>query len=66
VVYCAATTDTVALFRKLKELETAEKTYNAKSGILSTCELRTPPGPRLAGRSCRDGPSGQPVRETPR
>jgi hypothetical protein len=66
VVYCAATTDTVALFRKLKELETAEKTYNAKSGILSTCELRMPPGTRLERRSCREGPSGQPGQELPR
>jgi hypothetical protein len=66
VVYCAATTDTIALFRKLKELETAEKVYNAKSGIVSTCELRMPPGTKLEGRSCREGPSGQPTREMPR
>jgi hypothetical protein len=66
VVYCAATTDTVALFRKLKELETAEKAYNEKSGILSTCELRMPPGTKLERRSCREGPSGQPGQELPR
>jgi hypothetical protein len=66
LLYCAATTDTVALFRKLKELETAEKAYNAKSGIMSTCEFRMPPGTKLDGRSCREGPSGrQPVVDRP-
>ena len=58
VVFCAATTDTVALFRKLKELEDAERAYNASSGIMSTCELRTPPAVRLEGRSCREAPAG--------
>jgi hypothetical protein len=58
VVYCAASTDTVALFRKLKELETAERDYNAKSGMMSTCEFRMPPGVKLEGRSCREAPAG--------
>ena len=58
VVYCAATTDSVALFRKLKALEDAERDYNAKSGMMSTCELRMPPGVRLEGRSCREAPAG--------
>ena len=61
LVYCAATTDTVALFRKLKELEEAEKAYNAKSGIMSTCEFRMPPGTKLEGRSCREASSKQPA-----
>jgi hypothetical protein len=58
VVYCAATTDTVALFRKLKELESAEREYNATSGMMSTCEYRMPPGVKLDGRSCREAPAG--------
>lgn len=58
VVFCAATTDTVALFRKLKELEDAERAYNASSGMMSTCELRTPPGVKLEGRSCREAAAG--------
>jgi len=58
VVFCAATTDTVALFRKLKELEDAERAYNASSGMMSTCELRVPPRVRLEGRSCREAPAG--------
>jgi hypothetical protein len=56
LVYCAATTDTAALFRKLQELEAAERRYNASSGMMSTCEFRTPPGVRLRGRSCREVP----------
>lgn len=58
VVYCAATTDTVALARKLKELEEAERKYNATSGMMSTCEFRMPPSVKLDGRSCREGPAG--------
>jgi hypothetical protein len=58
LVYCAASTDTVALFRKLKELENAERDYNAKSGMMSTCEMRMPPGVRLERRSCREAPAG--------
>jgi hypothetical protein len=59
IVYCAATTDTVTLFRKLKQLENAEKAYNAKSGMMSTCEFRMPPGTKLEGKSCREIPSAQ-------
>lgn len=58
VVYCAASTDTVALFRTLKELEDAEREYNASTGLISTCEYRMPPGVRLDGGSCREAPAG--------
>jgi hypothetical protein len=54
LVYCAATTDTVALFRKLAELEAAEKEYNLKSGLMSSCIMRAPPQVSLRGRSCRE------------
>jgi hypothetical protein len=54
LVYCAATTDTVALFRKLAELEAAEKEYNLKSGLMSSCIMREPPQVSLRGRSCRE------------
>lgn len=54
VAYCAATTDTAALFRKLAELEAAEKEYNLRSGMMSTCEMRVPPQVSLRGRSCRE------------
>src|SRR5688572_13240972 len=56
VVYCAATTDTVALMRKLRELEQAEQAYNASTGMASTCEFRMPPGVRLDGGRCREAP----------
>lgn len=58
VIYCAATTDTVALFGKLAELEKAERAYNASSGMMSTCEFRTPPGVKLDGQRCREARTG--------
>jgi hypothetical protein len=54
VKYCAATTDTVALFRKLDELKAAEQEYNLRSGMMSTCEMRLPPRVSLRERSCRE------------
>jgi hypothetical protein len=54
VKYCAATTDTVALFRKLDELKAAEQEYNLRSGMMSTCEMRLPPKVSLRDRSCRE------------
>ncbi|MDQ6633360.1 MAG: hypothetical protein M3Z10_01240 [Gemmatimonadota bacterium] len=65
LVYCAMATDTIALFGKLKELEEAEKAYNARSGMMSTCEFRMPPGTKLVGRSCREGPSTPPSFDRP-
>jgi hypothetical protein len=52
LVYCPATTDSVALYRKLEELRQAEIDYNAKAGMMSTCELRLPPNVSLEGGSC--------------
>lgn len=54
VVYCAATTDSAALFRKLNELKEAEIAYNTKSGMMSTCEMRMPPTVSASGGSCRE------------
>ena len=56
LVYCGASTDTVALFRKLHELEAAEKAYNEKSGLMSTCEMRIAPRTVLDAGSCREVP----------
>lgn len=53
LVYCAATTDTVALFRKLDELKRAEQEFNRKHGLVSTCEYRMPPETQLVGTTCR-------------
>ena len=55
-VYCAATTDTVALFGKLGELERAEAQLNERTGAVSTCEMRLPPSVGLQGGSCAATP----------
>ncbi|HEV7994231.1 MAG TPA: hypothetical protein VGP25_20575 [Gemmatimonadaceae bacterium] len=52
IVYCAATTDSAALYRKLDELKEAEMAYNAKSGMMSTCEMRMPPVVTVSGGRC--------------
>lgn len=54
LTYCAATTDSAALFRKLRELETLERGVNERSGMMSTCEFRSPPDVALVGGSCRE------------
>ncbi len=41
-----------------KELEDAEREYNASTGLISTCEYRMPPAVRLDGGSCREAPAG--------
>lgn len=56
VVYCAATTDSAMLYRKLDELKAAEEAYNRKAGLASTCEFRTPPSVVSQGGSCRATP----------
>jgi hypothetical protein len=55
VVYCAATTDSVALYSKLDSLREAEMTYNQKNGLASTCEMRMPPIVDARGGRCTDG-----------
>ncbi|MEO8621374.1 MAG: hypothetical protein ABI625_09935 [bacterium] len=56
LVYCSATTDSVALFKKLDELKAAEMKYNQSVHAISTCEFRLPPGVVAEGGSCRAGP----------
>lgn len=53
LVYCAGTTDTVALFRKLDRLRRAEEAFNVKHGVFSTCDLAGPPDTELVAGSCR-------------
>lgn len=50
--YCAKSTDSVALFRKLEAVAKAEQAYNAKYQIMSTCEFRMPPEIRVVGGAC--------------
>jgi hypothetical protein len=55
LVYCAATTDSLALYRKLDSLREAEIAYNHKGGLMSTCEIRMPPIVDARGGRCTDG-----------
>lgn len=51
--YCAATTDSIALFRALARLDTAERAYNAKYHIVSTCQMILPTRPHVVAGACR-------------
>ena len=53
LVYCSRSTDSAALFRKLAEIESAERAYNVKYQIGSTCEFRMPPTVGLTAGSCQ-------------
>jgi hypothetical protein len=53
LVYCALTTDSTALFRKLDAVAAAEREYNTHYKIVSTCEFRMPPTVALSGGSCQ-------------
>ena len=52
LVYCAQTTDSAALFRKLDAVSAAEREYNTHYKLMSTCEFRMPPIVALSGGSC--------------
>jgi len=56
LVYCSRTTDSAALFRKLAEVESAERAYNTKYQIGSTCEFRMPPTVGLTAGACQSLP----------
>lgn len=56
IAYCVTATDTAALFRKLDELARAEREYNARYGVMSTCEFREAPPVALVGQTCRTMP----------
>jgi hypothetical protein len=53
LVYCALTTDSTKLYRKLAELEKAERAYNAKNQMMSTCEMLLAPKLEASGGQCR-------------
>ena len=53
LVYCAKTTDSAALYKKLEAIATAEHEYNTRYQIGSTCEFRMPPRVALIGSSCQ-------------
>jgi hypothetical protein len=53
LVYCSRTTDSAALFKKLDAVAAAEREFNAKYQLVSTCEFRLPPRVALSGASCQ-------------
>lgn len=59
LIYCARTTDSVALFQKLNAVAAAEREYNSRYQLVSTCEFRTPPKLGLSGTSCQATTPGQ-------
>jgi hypothetical protein len=52
IAYCAATTDSAALYRALDRLARAEEAEQRRTGMASTCEFRTPPAVSLAAGRC--------------
>ena len=52
IAYCAKTTDSAALYTKLDEVAKAERAYNTKYQIVSTCEFRMPPAVQSTGGVC--------------
>lgn len=52
IPWCAKTTDSAALYRKLAEVAKAEQDYNKKYQLMSTCEFRMPPTVESSGGSC--------------
>jgi hypothetical protein len=57
LVYCSRTTDSAALFRKLDAVAQAERDYNVRYKMMSTCEFRMPPTVALSGGSCQAQPA---------
>jgi hypothetical protein len=53
LVYCSRTTDSAALFRKLDAVAAAERAFNTRYQIVSTCEFRMPPRVAVSGGSCQ-------------
>lgn len=54
LTFCAASTDTVRLFRLLSQISGMETAYNTKWQLASTCEFRMAPGVRLSGGVCQE------------
>ena len=53
LVYCSKTTDSAALFKKLEAVAAAEREFNSRYQLVSTCEFRMPPPVGLSGGSCQ-------------
>lgn len=62
LVYCARTTDSAALFRKIEDVAAAERAFNTRYQIMSTCEFRMPPSVGVTGGLCAAQTMGEQVR----
>lgn len=56
VVFCPRTTDVQALREAVAVVARAERAFNDRYGIGSTCDYRTPPALELSAGSCRVAP----------
>jgi hypothetical protein len=54
VVHCPRTTDVAALRSAAAAVEQAERAFNARYGLVSTCEVIMPPALGLVDGQCRD------------
>ena len=61
LVYCSLTTDTAALRQKLDAVATAEREFNTRYQLGSTCEFRMPPQTGLIAGTCQAQPAPQPM-----
>lgn len=52
VAYCAANTDSLALFAKLSELKAIESQLNRRAGVMGSCEVPMPPEVHVQGGHC--------------
>ena len=52
IPWCAKTTDSTALYKKLAEVAAAEQAYNQKYNLASTCEFRMPPVVESSAGTC--------------
>lgn len=61
LVYCSASTDSVALASAVDLVNTMEREFNERYNLVSDCMLLLEPGTSLEGGACvasRDGPGG--------
>jgi len=52
IPWCAKSTDSAALYAKLDEVVTAERAYNKKYQIISTCEFQVAPKVEVVAGAC--------------
>ena len=62
LVYCARTTDSASLFRRLDEVAAAERAFNTRYNVMSTCEFRMPPSVGVTGGMCAAQVMGEQIR----